>query len=81
VAAFEILIATPSIRALIRDNKTFRITSDIQTGAKWGMITLDSHLVALFERGVISYEEAITSAQDTDSMVEQLQQRAAGKKK
>ena len=34
VAAFEIMIATPSIQALIRDNKTFRITSDIQTGAK-----------------------------------------------
>lgn len=81
VAAFEIMIATPSIRALIRDNKTFRITSDIQTGAKWGMITLDSHLISLFEKGVISYEEAITSAQDTDSMVEQLQQRAANQRK
>jgi twitching motility protein PilT len=80
VAAFEIMIATPSIRALIRDNKTFRITSDIQTGAKWGMITLDSHLMTLFEHGIISYEEAITSAQDTDNMVEQLQQRA-GKKR
>ena len=81
VAAFEIMISTPSIRALIRDNKTFRITSDIQTGAKWGMITLDTHLLSLFERGVINYEEAITSAQDADSMVEQLQQRAGGKKR
>ena len=81
VAAFEIMISTPGIRALIRDNKTFRITSDIQTGAKWGMITLDAHLLQLFERGIISYEEAITSAQDTDNMVEQLQQRASGKKR
>jgi twitching motility protein PilT len=40
VAAFEIMIATPSIRSLIRDNKTFRITSDIQTGARYGMVTL-----------------------------------------
>lgn len=81
VAAFELMVATPSIRALIRDNKTFRITSDIQTGAKWGMTTLDSHLLSLFERGMISYEEAITSAQDTESMVEQLQQRSSGRKR
>ena len=40
VACFEIMITTPSIQALIRDNKTFRITSDIQTGAKFGMVTL-----------------------------------------
>ena len=35
VAAFEVMITTPAIQALIRDNKTFRITSEIQTGAKW----------------------------------------------
>ena len=47
VAAFEIMINTPSIAALIRDGKTFRITSDIQTGAKFGMNTLDAHLLQL----------------------------------
>ena len=51
VAAFEIMISTPSIQALIRDNKTYRITSDIQTGAKYGMITLDAHLMALYQAG------------------------------
>src|SRR5207249_6544120 len=45
VAIFEIMINTPSIAALIRDNKTFRIQSDIQTGAKYGMVTLDSFLI------------------------------------
>src|ERR671928_1504901 len=44
VAVFEIMINTPSIGALIRDNKTFRIQSDIQTGAKYGMLTLDGFL-------------------------------------
>jgi twitching motility protein PilT len=73
VAAFEIMINTPSIRSLIRDNKTFRITSDIQTGAKWGMMTLDAHLMTLFEKGLLGYEEVITSAQDVDSTVEKLQ--------
>src|SRR3989440_3981868 len=60
VACFEIMITTPSIQALIRDNKTFRITSDIQTGAKYGMMTLDSNLMSLYERGLISYGDLIT---------------------
>lgn len=73
VAAFEIMISTPSIRALIRDGKTYRIDSDIQTGAKWGMNTLDSHLLSLYERGMISYESVLTSAQDVDAIAEKIQ--------
>jgi twitching motility protein PilT len=74
VAAFEIMITTPSISALIRDNKTFRITSDIQTGAKYGMITLDTHLMILYKEGLIRYEDLITKAQDPDSIVQKLQE-------
>ncbi len=73
VAAFEIMIATPSIRALIRDNKTFRITSDIQTGARWGMMTLDAHLLALYERGYISYEDLVTKSQDPEALVQKVE--------
>lgn len=73
IAAFEIMLATPSIRALIRDNKTFRITSDIQTGSRWGMMTMDAHLVALYEKRVISYEDVITKAQDPDAVLQKLQ--------
>jgi twitching motility protein PilT len=73
VACFEIMISTPSIQALIRDNKTFRITSDIQTGAKYGMMTLDSNLMSLYERGMISYGDLITIAQDPASIVAKLQ--------
>ena len=51
VAVFEIMINTPSIAALIRDNKTFRIQSDIQTGAKYGMVTLDSFLMEKYMAG------------------------------
>ena len=80
VAAFEIMIATSSIRSLIRDNKTFRITSDIQTGAKYGMMTLDAHLISLFERGLIDYEEVVTSAQDIEDVVNKMQQFKAGKR-
>jgi len=64
VAVFEIMINTPSIAALIRDNKTFRIQSDIQTGAKYGMVTLDSFLIDKYLAGMIAREEVVTKAQD-----------------
>jgi twitching motility protein PilT len=80
VAAFEIMITTSSIQSLIRDNKTFRITSDMQTGAKHGMITMDAHLMALYQAGQIGYEDLITKSHDPDSIVSKLQD-AAGKKK
>jgi twitching motility protein PilT len=80
-AAFEIMISTPSIQALIRDNKTFRITSDIQTGAKVGMITLDSHLMSLYERGMITYGDLITCAQDPQAIVAKLQDTGGGRKR
>jgi twitching motility protein PilT len=73
VACFEIMIATDAIRALIREAKTFRITSDIQTGAKYGMQTLDANLLSLYERGLISYGDLITTAQDPQSVVAKLQ--------
>jgi twitching motility protein PilT len=76
IAGFEIMICTPSIKALIRDNKTYRITSDIQTGAKWGMNTLDSHLIQLYEEGAISYGALITTAADAPGVIEKLQQQA-----
>lgn len=69
VAAFEIMISTPSIQALIRDNKTYRITSDIQTGAKYGMNTLDAHLADLYRTGAITYGDMITMAQDKEGIL------------
>src|SRR6185436_14043539 len=59
VAAYEIMINTPSVAALIRDNKTYRINSDIQTGAKFGMVTLDSFLMDKYTQGIISREEVV----------------------
>jgi twitching motility protein PilT len=81
VAAFEVMITTPAIQALIRDNKTFRITSEIQTGAKWGMITLDSHLMSLYENGLITYEDLVTKSQDPDSIVQKLQEEAGKRRR
>lgn len=75
VAAFEIMVSTSSIQALIRDNKTFRITSELQTGAKYGMNTLDAHLVDLFMKGTISYAEMLTNAQDAEDVASKLKEQ------
>lgn len=74
VAAFEIMISTPSIRSRIRDNKTFQIKSDIQTGAKFGMVALDMHLLQLYVQGMISYDDLVTKAQDPDTTIEKLKE-------
>jgi len=79
VAIFEIMVNTPSIGALIRDNKTFRINSDIQTGAKFGMVTLDSFLMEKYEAGMIAEEEVVTKAQDPTTIVQKLQELKAAK--
>jgi twitching motility protein PilT len=73
VAAFEIMMKTPAIQALIRDNKTFRITSEIQTGGlKYDMNTLDSHLLMLYQKGTISYGDLITKAKDPQQIINSL---------
>jgi len=74
VAAFEIMVNTPSIAAMIRDGNTHRITSDIQTGAKYGMRTLDSHLLELYTSGMISYEEFISKSRDPDTQLEKIKE-------
>lgn len=74
VAVFEIMVNTPSIAALIRDNKTFRINSDIQTGAKYGMVTLDSFLMEKYQMGMIDQEQVITKAQDPQTIMQKLQE-------
>jgi len=66
LAAFEIMITTPAIQNLIRENKSYRITSSIQTGHKYGMNLLDEHLLALYRKGVITYEVAASKAQSLD---------------
>jgi twitching motility protein PilT len=68
IAAYEIMVNTSSIASLIRDNKTFRIPSDIQTGAHLGMITLDTHLMSLVNKELVEADEAVEKAQDPEAM-------------
>ena len=67
VAAYEIMIATPAIRNLIRENKIAQMGSMIQTGQQYGMQTLDQSLSALLKRGLISIEAARAKAQSAQS--------------
>jgi len=78
VAVFEIMNRTPSIAALIRDNKTYRINSDIQTGAKYGMVNLDSYLLEKYQSGLIAEDEVITKAQDPGTIMDKLRSVQAG---
>jgi twitching motility protein PilT len=64
VAAVEVMIATPAVRNLIREAKTFQIPSMIQTGHKYGMQTLDDAIMALLEKKIISAEDAYTKSND-----------------
>jgi twitching motility protein PilT len=73
VAAYEFMYVTPGIQNLIRDNKTFRIDSDIQTGKKYGMQLLDDNLWMNFQAGKISKEEAIDKSKNPGGMVDRMQ--------
>jgi len=77
VAGYEIMVNTNSIASLIRENKTFRISSDIQTGANLGMITMDTHLMSLVNREVVTADEVLEKAQDPVVMREKLLQLGA----
>lgn len=72
VAAFEIMISTPSIQNYIRENKTYRIVSDIQTGGKYGMITLDMSLLRLYDQKMISYGDLLMKCQDIETILEKV---------
>lgn len=69
VAAHEIMIGTPAIRNLIRENKVAQMYSAIQTGQNVGMQTLDQNLQDLVRKNVISAAEARTKASNKDSII------------
>ena len=71
-AAYETLVVTPGIANLIRENKTFRINSAIQTGAKFGMQLMDD---ALFDHWVnerVTIEDVLDKAQDPDALAKKI---------
>ncbi|MGO4691317.1 type IV pilus twitching motility protein PilT [Glaciibacter sp. 2TAF33] len=75
VVATEVLVTTPAIGNLIREGKTYQITSMMQAGRGLGMHTMDQHLADLVDSGQITREAALEKAQEPDA-IGQLIQRA-----
>lgn len=71
-AAYEILVATPAVRSLIRQNKSFQITSAMQTGKRQGMQLLDDALAELARKGEVTLDDALAVANDPAALRAQL---------
>jgi twitching motility protein PilT len=72
IAAYELLVVTPGVANLIRENKTFRITSAIQTGAKHGMQLLDDALFQLWRDEKVDIEEVLTKANAPEELAKRI---------
>jgi twitching motility protein PilT len=78
VAAYEFMVVTPAIANLIRENKTYRIDSSIQTGKKLGMQLLDEHLWELYDTGKIALEEMLDKGRQPGALQEKAMAKIAG---
>ena len=72
VAAFEVLLANPAIRSLIREGKNHQIASFVQTNRKQGMVLMDDAIYELYVKGIIRKEYALAYAQDQSFMEKKL---------
>ena len=64
VASTEIMIGTHAVRNLVREEEIEQLTTLIQTGASYGMHTMDKNLKQLYKDGQITYESALAWAQN-----------------
>ena len=71
-ASYEMLVVTSGIANLIRENKTFRITSAIQTGAKYGMCLMDDSLFKLWRDEKVTSEDVLEKAQSPDDLAKRI---------
>jgi twitching motility protein PilT len=65
-------VVTPAIGNLIRENKTFRINSAIQTGAKLGMRLLDDDLFRLWSEKKVTEEDVLAKSQNIDELAKRI---------
>ncbi len=78
VAAYEMLVVTPAIANLIRENKTYRINSAIQTGHKLGMQLLDDHMFKLWRDGIVDKREILAKANHPDELAAKIARAERG---
>jgi twitching motility protein PilT len=72
LAAYEVLVVTPGVANLIRENKTFRINSAMQTGAKFGMQLMDDALFFHWQNELITVEDALAKAHRPDDLAKRI---------
>jgi twitching motility protein PilT len=72
LAAVEIMVSTPAIRNLIREKKTHQIQNQIQTGSKFGMQSMDTSLLRMYNERRISRQTLLKSALDYDFVMKQI---------
>jgi twitching motility protein PilT len=78
VAAYEMMVMTPAIQNLIRENKSYRIDSSIQTGRKHGMFLLDDSLFRLWRDGTCAKEEVLMRAAKPTELAAKIAQAERG---
>jgi twitching motility protein PilT len=78
VAAYEMMVVTPAIQNLIRENKVYRIDSSIQTGRKHGMFLLDESLFKLWKEGLSEKEEVLLRASKPQELAAKIAQAERG---
>ena len=78
IAAYEFMVVTPAISNLIRENKTYRIDSAIQTGKKYGMQLLDEHLWNLYLKGLVNPADAIDRSRQPGQMQDKIDAHRRG---
>jgi twitching motility protein PilT len=78
VAAYEFMVVTPAIANLIRENKTYRIDSSIQTGKKLGMQLLDDHLWQLYDTGKIAQDVMLDNSRQPGMLQDKAMAKIAG---
>jgi twitching motility protein PilT len=71
-------VVTPAVSNLIRENKTYRIDSTIQTGRKHGMILLDDSLFNLWRQGLVEENEVIYKARKSNDLRERIENAKRG---
>ena len=73
VACYELLVITPAIANLIREAKTFRINSAIQTGKKYGMQLLDDGLFNLWKRGIVEKDDVMAKSNNPGELLAKIE--------
>lgn len=78
VAAYEMLVVTPAIANLIRENKTYRINSSIQTGHRLGMQLLDDHMFRLWQAGLVEKRDILFRANSPEELAAKIARAEKG---